>query len=381
MPAFHQMGHQCENLLSCENLNQFCGAILSPVNYNQEEIKQQIDNYGISGFEMIFDPQMYYPLSQKGKLQSWSYMPNDYYTADMTSDSWWDQIISRLVEKILEISPDSVCTPIPVPRVFPNEYYVAMTRLANTVYKKLQSENISVLQTIIVNIAELSNFRRVHEIASIVTTSGIQRAYIIFYNQTTPRQELRNVDELEGAMLFINLLEKAGMRVLIGYCSSDIILWKEAGATNCATGKFFNLRRFTPSRWDDEEGGRGQLPYWFEEGLLAYLRESDISRIQRGEIISEASKKNPYSGSIQQKMTSGNPWVGLGWRQYLYWFANVEQRFSTGEVNADMLLLKAEGNWKIINELRDPIVLMEEERNNGDWIRPWRRAVNEFRYI
>lgn len=381
MPVYHQMGHQCENLLSVECLNHYRGAILSPVNYNQEEMSKQISTYGVSGFEMIFDPQMYYPLSQKGKLQTWSYLPTDFFTADITSESWWDEITSRLVENIIEISADSVCSPVPIPRTFPNEYYVAMTRLANNIDKKLQHENVNVLQTIIVNIADLSNFRRAYEIASIVTSSGIARAYLIIHTQTTPRQELMNIDELKGAMLFIRLLEDAGMQVLVGYCSSDIILWKEAGASNCATGKFFNLRRFTPSRWDDEEGGRGQLPYWFEEGLLAYLRESDISRIQRGDVISEESKKNPFYGSILEKITSGDPWVRLGWRQFLYWFAEIERRFSEGEVNADTLLRNAEANWGIIRELKNPIVLMEDARNNGDWIRPWRIAVNEFRHI
>jgi len=42
-----------------------------------------------------------------------------------------------------------------------------------------------------------------------------------------------------------------------------MILWKAAGATNCASGKYFNLRRFTLSRLDEpeENGGGGKANY------------------------------------------------------------------------------------------------------------------------
>jgi hypothetical protein len=53
-----------------------------------------------------------------------------------------------------------------------------------------------------------------------------------------------------------------------------MILWKAAGATNCATGKFFNLRRFTISRFEEpDSSGGGQLGYWFEKALLGIPSE------------------------------------------------------------------------------------------------------------
>ena len=380
MTVFHQMGHQSDNLLASDQLA-YRGAILSPVNYDQEGISRIINHFGVPGFETIFDPQMYYPRSEKGKLQTWRYFPADYNTADMTSEAWWNQVIASLVEIIQEISPNAVCSPTPVPRVYQNDYYLAMTRLSNSLCERLTSLGISVLQTVIANLADLSDYRRVHEIASIVTQGEAGRIYLIFNSQTTPRRELNNTDELKGAMLLIKLLEESGIRVVVGYCSADIILWKEAGATDCATGKFFNLRRFTPSRWvENEEGGGGQLPYWFEEGLVAYLRESDISRVRRGNIFSDASNRNPFTAEILQNISVGNPWVALGWKQYLYWFSDVEARLRQHETNADQLLSVAEENWTVINNIRNPKVLMEEIKNNGDWVRLWHRAVLEYSY-
>lgn len=68
-------------------------------------------------------------------------------------------------------------------------------------------------------------------------------------------------------------------------------------ATSCATGKFFNLRRFTKSRFEEPAGGGGQLPYWVEESLFAYLRETDVLRVRDEGLIADASRRKPSSRS------------------------------------------------------------------------------------
>ena len=100
-------------------------------------------------------------------------------------------------------------------------------------------------------------------------------------------------------MKLIAALESAGQRVTVGSCSSEMVLWKAAGASHCASGKFFNLRRFTMSRFDEPNGGGGgQLGYWFEESLLCFLRQSDLLRVQGKGLLSEASRANPFSANI-----------------------------------------------------------------------------------
>jgi hypothetical protein len=175
-------------------------------------------------------------------------------------------------------------------------------------------------------------------------------------------------------MKLIDFLEKAGINVIVGFTSSDIILWKAAGASACATGKFFNLRRFTPSRWDPPAGGGGQLPYWFEESMVAFLRESDLIRISEAGYLSETSQRNPYSQIILDKVNSGSTWLGDSWRHYLYWFGDLENRLSSSQIEPRDLLRNAEDVWNIL-ESKD--ILMEERPNDGSWLRPWRRAVAE----
>ncbi len=432
MAVYHQMGHHSDNLLTEKFLNKFSGAILSPVNQDKSEIKNLIDRYRDNSlFTTIFDPQLYFPRTSKQKLKDWSYFPNDYDTIAADKD-WWLDINKKLFTCVMDIKPDAVCSPIQVPRIYSDSYYEQSVIIADDLYNRLSPYNIEVIQSVLVNIAELTDTNKLMTIASLILANNTHQVYLLLFSATEPRREIDMVEELKGAMKLINILEKGKRNVIVGFSSSDIILWKIAGATSCATGKFWNLRRFTPSRWDDADEGGGQMAYWFEEGLMASIRASDLSRIvAKGGIISNASINNPYYQEIiskiqtpvpsdgqtpvpsdgqtpvpsdgqtpvpsdgqtpvpsdgqtpvpsdgqtpvPSKVKGPPPWVGLGWRQYLYWFADIEERLNTNQDDPLSLLRVAEKNWIV---LEDNNILMEERRNNGNWLRQWQRAIVEY---
>lgn len=147
-------------------------------------------------------------------------------------------------------------------------------------------------------------------------------------------------------------------------------------------GQFFCYRqviqpaRFTSSRFDEPSGG-GQLPYWFEKSILAYLREGDLVRMNNEGKLHRDYIKNPFSVEILDQLENdpGTAWLGLSWKNYLYCFAELEAELTSKKIIRDMLV-SAENNW---NTLEDEDFLMEEARNNGDWIRKWRIAIRSFR--
>jgi hypothetical protein len=378
MPAFHQIGHDSENLLFENGLERFAGAILSPLNYNPDEVTTQLTKLKErEGFTTIFDPHLYRPQSERMRLPEWDYYPKDVGTADITQ-AWWAGIIDKLAETALKLGPTAVASPAIVPKTFPDQFYLDLIENGDRLGKALRGTNVSPMQTAIVSLVELTNVKRVMEIASIVSKSRIGQVLLILVSNTEPRRELPDPEELKGAMRLIATLEDGGQRVTVSTCSSDMLLWKAAGATNCATGKFFNLRRFTISRFDEPNGGGGgQLGYWFEESLLAFLRQSDVLRIEPRGFVSEASRTNPYSQPILENIPAKKAWVALGWRHYMYWFADAEFRLQTGVASADELVGLADANWGAI-ETSKPRIFMEERQNDGSWIRQWLRAVAEF---
>ena len=375
MSTYHQMGNDTKNLIG--ELPGYAGAIASPVNDNITELMMQIDDYQTHGFDIIFDPQLYFPRSQRGHLQEWKYFPSDVDTADISSLQWWTSVCDRLVETVGPFRPAMVCSPAIVPKTYSDDYHATATLVASYLAKKAGRLGIRTLQTVIVTMADLTVDSRIMAMSSIISATKADGIYLVLVSGLEPRREYSDAEDIAGAMKLIHILEKSGMRVTVGFCSSDALLWKYAGATSCATGKFFNLRRFTIGRFIEAEKGGAQIPYWFEEALLGFLREPDLVRLQPRGMLSRASGKNPFARDILQQIASnpGGPWVGLGWRQYMYWFADVERRAANHEYDIHENINLAERAWKDLNQNH---IVLDEPKNNGSWLEHWRRAIELF---
>ncbi|MGB0065626.1 MAG: hypothetical protein WBP85_14385 [Terracidiphilus sp.] len=379
MSAYHQMGHDSENLLWAEELNAYHGAILSPVNYGIVKTAAQTEwARSRENFETIFDPQMYVPNSEQGCLREWPYIPPDVDTADLASDIWWDTVLDDLIATCDTIRPTTVCSPAPLPRTYTDEYFAHIVEIGDRMCSRLPSTNLRSLQTAVVGISDLAAAGRPMAIASILSRTRASGVYLVLVSQKEPRREIADVEEIKGAMRLIAALRSAEMEVTVGFSSSDVLLWKAAGATHCATGKFFNLRRFTRTRFEEPSGqGGGQLPYWFEESLVAFLRQSDVQRVIPMNLPDCGVSPNPFGGRIieQLRVNPEQAWLALAWRQFMFWFADAEHRLGAGATDAVAILRNADNNWRSLDEID---FIMEERRNDGSWIRPWRRALAEF---
>lgn len=380
MSAYHQMGHDSENLLRTEQLAQYRGAILSPVNYDQTRVAAQIEwAREQDRFKTIFDPQLYVPNSERGCLREWPYFPSDVDTADLASDAWWNGILDGLVDVCTAIGPTAVCSPAILPGTYPDDYFARMVSVGDQLCTRLAGSNLEPVQTAVIGMPELATPGRPMAVASILSRSRTNRLYVVLVSQTEPRRELADVEEIKGAMRLIAALRAAGLEVTVGFSSSDVVLWKAAGATHCATGKFFNLRRFTKTRFEEPRGqGGGQLPYWFEESVMTFLRQSDVQRIMPMNLPRLGTSPNPFGEQVLEQLATEpeRAWLALAWRQFMFWFADVEGRIDAGTVSSAALLRNADINWRTLDDVD---FLMEERRNDGGWIRPWRRALTEFR--
>jgi hypothetical protein len=384
MSAYLQMGHDSENLVGVSGLEAFAGVVLSPVNCTDAELTRNVPEFRKKGIQdIILDPQLYCPKSQRGNLLNQPYFPKDFDTADPSSATWWAKLVKPLADYAKRLNVEAVCSPAILPKKWSPEYYVLSAESYGLLADQLRGSAVRPVITVCVSLKELAETDDVLRIASIVTSRSPGWSYIVVEAEIEPRREIAEAQCLSGLMLLVAMLERAGTRVLVSHCSSDILLMKAAGASHCASGKFFNLRRFSRSRFDDQQdGGGGQLPYWFEHSLLAFLREADIPRLRRSGFegfIACGQSDNVFGKAILEQFAN-NPrkaWLGLSWRQYLAWFAAAETALTgpSALTTVNLWLLEAEKRWE---QLQDKAVLFEESRNDGRWIRPWRQAVADF---
>jgi hypothetical protein len=384
MSAFFQMGEKSMNLVGELDLESFKGVVLSPVNEESLTLPQGVRLIRQKGdYEIVLDPQLYFPRSQRGHLTEYSYFPNDLDTADLSSEHWWRERVNNLAEYTVQLGVNSVASPVIFPHTWSEGYYANCVNTSNELSAKLSNSGIQTLATVMVGFNHIQSKDEVLKIASIMSDTDANGYYIVIATETEPRRELTSEISLAETMRLISVLEGTGKPVIVSHCSSDMLLFKAAGATSCATGKFFNLRRFTKSRYDDDSGGGGQLAYWFEHSLLGFLRLADVLRIKNSSLhnlIGNSFSNNHWSQKIEENFTLEKPPAGVkeGWRQYLSWFSKTEEFLSQQENKTSVVkqwLRDAENNWL---EIDDKGILFDEPRNNGSWIRPWRQSINNF---
>lgn len=377
MAVYHQMGHDSWNLIDEKSLHGYAGIILSPVNDSPDDVATRLTKLGKrrDNLEVILDPQLYKPSSDRGQLTQWKHFSEDVDTVDLGNQIWWDRQCESLVATACEIGANAICSPAMLPRVYDGEYYRWTVDCAERLLGIASEQKISTLLTAVVRIQELAHKGASERIASILTSNSISRLYLVLFDDLGPRDQRKDFEALAGAIRLIRLLEQAGTRVLVAFSGLDVLLWKAAGATDAATGKFFNLRRFVPGRWEDAAEGGRVIPYWTDDLLVTWLREDDVRLLDMNGLIDrENAASNPYSVRILEILDAakGEAWVALGWRQYLHWFMEVEGAISRDRSTAHRMLVAADTRW---GEVSAAEIYLFDRQNTGDWIRPWLNAI------
>jgi len=181
MAVYHQMGHHSNNLIDLPGMSAYAGAIFSAINCTETEAAEQISEVRDTkkGFEIVFDPQLYVPASDRGKLKKWPYFPKDVDTADLSAATWWSELNTKLASVCQKLKVDTVCSPVVIPRVFDDKYYSNSTRVGTELVSLFKRRDINVLQTALVNMAELASSDRALEIGSIISQTGAERIYLV----------------------------------------------------------------------------------------------------------------------------------------------------------------------------------------------------------
>lgn len=378
MAAYLQQGHGSWGLLEEDDIGVYDGLVLSPVNDGPDAVRNGLARLGEKRdqLEVILDPQLYNPTIDKGRLSEWSYYSAEFETADHSDAAWWIARGREVVDDALQLGVDAVCSPALFPRDFSDEYYRLIVEVADATCDYANENDIVTLLTAIICLKDLANPARALQIASILSDTNCERIYLTFLSEDVQtREPLQDAAALPTAVHLVRLLSQH-LRVHVAFCAHDLVLWKCAGATDVSTGKFFNLRRFSPGRWRDEDNAGRQVAYWNEGPLATLLRDQEVLRLDREHWFDGRSfTSNPAGERILAILRGGkgDAWQKLSWLQYLRWAYNADKRFSkAGE--AEKALEFWDGKWGDIHAKR---ILFTDRFNNGDHVRTWLNAVRE----
>ena len=119
MSAYLQMGHDSENLIGVPGLQGFTGVVLSPVNRSESELRERVPQLKENGpLEVMLDPQLYCSKYDRRQLPKHLYFPKDLDTADLSSDSWRQEVTKRVAAEAVDLGVDAVCSRVVLPKKY-----------------------------------------------------------------------------------------------------------------------------------------------------------------------------------------------------------------------------------------------------------------------
>ena len=381
MAAAMQMGSDTENLIGGEELESYSQIVLSPLNRTPDQLRADVEQFRSAGAQVVLDTQLYYPKTPRQTLKAHPYFPKDLYTADVSDLKWWTMVNKKIAKYGAELCADIIVSPAVHPKVWTDDYFAVSMQVADDLHAQLagRAESLACLLVGVKNLADSAAAPRIASIASSTQANGF---YVVFVSDVEPRRELHDDAEILGMLTLLHDLGRTEKKVMVAFAGPEMILEKLAGANSVGTGKFFNLRRHTQGRYEEPTKGGGQAGYLFVESLLAFLRTADILRLQGkgyGHLLTEGYSGGIWAQRILEQIATdeSKATLRLSWRQYLSWFGRMERRLcGAGAPELVKSLLKnAEDNWKL---LEDADILMDDRRNDGQWIRPWRQALCAF---
>jgi len=382
MAAYLQLGHNSWNLFEEPDIGRYAGMVLSPVNDSPADVAAGLARLGDlrPNLDVILDPQLYNPAVDKGLMDRWSYFPSDFATANHADAAWWIRRGIEVVEEGAKLGVNAICSPALLPRRFEDAYYSLMVEIADATWQEASIHGLQTLLTAIVSLSDLANPSRAYAIASVLSRSRCDRIYLTFLNEDVKQQRepLADPAGLPTAVHLVKLLS-AQMRVHVAFASHDLVMWKYAGATDISSGKYMNLRRFSPGRWQEEKGGGQQAAYWTEGSLLTLLRSADVERLRRdGWFGDKDLSDNPASGRIMELIQTGSTklWVKESWLQYLRWISNAEASWHGRPDAAEQFLEQSHRLWGDIVNVRR-ILFQDWFNEHGTHVKNWLNAVRE----
>jgi hypothetical protein len=378
MSTYLQLGHESWSLLDERDAGKFAGVVLSPVNDGPDYVAERLARLKArrEQLEVILDPQLYNPAAERGKLSEWPFYSTEFETADHHDDAWWVARGTDVAAIAANLGVEAICSPAMLPQVFSDDYYRFVVDVGNETRERAASMGVETLLTAIVNLRDLLNPRRALDIASVLTDSDCERVYLtVLSDGVQQREPLKDGAGLSSVIHLVRLLSES-LRVHVAFCAHDMLLWKAAGASDVSTGKWMNVRRFSPGRWREEDAQGRQIPYWNEPQLLTLLRDQDHLRLfNAGWYAGYDFDANSPAGQMHELLTSGSgkPWLKLSWLQYLRWFSSTEANLADPSI-AERLLVDSDNKWAEVEALRIPMV---DRFNDGTHTRIWLGSLRE----
>lgn len=383
MRIYHQCGHYMRwNIDSFQSDQVGDGLIISPLNCKAERVEAL--PVGIRRCS-IFDPQFYLPKSQKGKLATYPFFPATRCEGLATSDL--EKIMEHCAEECVRFQVDSDFEYVVIPTRYldalPSNYLQQLDeQIVNPFLEAVRAvgSDKPVLLTVIAKAIQVTDSDQRDALLNWITgKDDIDGVYLILENARLTKQ-IKDADFLAGALKIIHALKLNDLRVVVGYNSTEGILYSIAGPDAVAMGCFENLRAFSSRRFDTTRiHSRSPQPRLYSPKLLQWIEYAYIEALrERYSGWESLFGESPYTSLMFRPDFAWNSRRPELYRHYFFVFSDqvrtLADPLSERQRQVEAMVDEALGFFDTIQQAG----IYPDEDSDGSHLPPWIGAMENY---
>lgn len=225
--------------------------ILSPRDLSSKQLINFANKIKKLKGQVLLDPQFYLPRATHPKLQSHNYWNKEYDTINFWSGEGLKQQLTKLLELNLQLGCDAFILPGLYTRTV-NGIWLDYQRATIESAQALQDNPYNLIATVALGFDAVKNPDQIHDLIESIKNWSINTIYLICeapagqYLVNDPAWMANVVDLVAGLRL-------SGKKVIIGYCSHQMLIASCASANAIASGTWLNVRSFTTDKFHAQE--------------------------------------------------------------------------------------------------------------------------------
>ena len=297
MKLYLQMGHGMQQM--CDSLINYWGegtVIFSPVNIERTKLKSLATKYRVSGGQVLFDPQLYYPHDGADKLKEYDYWPDSNATITDTATH------QRICRDILAINAEMETASIILPGVEMDidAFDYGITWLTDSTHYFRNHTDKPLLATVCLYTEVLRSSHAIEELVDRLVQIDVDGYYIVA-RSSNDEYIISDANWVMGLAKLITCLKLSEKSVILAYTNHQGLIASLAHADALASGNYMNTRQFVPERFQSKKADidRRRSNWYFHPFALTEYK-ADILDVayNRGFLHSYAplgNFQNPYS--------------------------------------------------------------------------------------
>lgn len=316
MELFLQFGYGMMD--HCRSLIKAWGSgtvILSPRDLDAPQMTRFGNDIAtLSGGQCLLDPQFYLPHADHAKLCKHEFWPKDYRTGTFLTDGGLVKLLNDLKRLNIEVG----CAEVILPGLFAERVNEDWLNIQSKIVE--ESSQIDFGKSLIATIALSSeSVRDAKQVSALLewAESSPSKAFYVVCEHPDGKYLVEDPNWIVNVLDLCAGLRLQGARVILGYCTHQMLIGSVAKVTAICSGTWMNVRSFPPEKFiaDYEEEIRTRALWYYAPEALSEYKIPYLDIAQRQGILTLLAPSPVIDGGYVGNLFSGAQPTSVGFNE------------------------------------------------------------------